>query len=179
MSEKYMTHKNILEYFNNHPDIKYIPVYISFVGDYPTQGYKSTGQKFEIITPTKIFLERQKDEMVDCFGNADKILNEIDSTMFPKFKSKGNPVYPSSDGNVTHFDWNVRCVDCDKNPLDYSDDKMHKIKFYPNKKMSDLNFVRMLRAYLEQSELLHALSTYDSILDKYSDVDPSDLMKHL
>ncbi len=180
MAEKYMTHKNILEYFTNHPDTKYIPVYISFVGTYTTHGYKSTGQGFDVIKPTKIFLERQKDEMSDCFGDADRTFTDIDPTMFPKFKPRNeDTLYPLSEGNITHFDWNVRCVDYNKKPLEYSDDKMKRIKFYPNKKMADLNFVRMLKAYLDKSELLGALSTYDSILDKYSEIDPSDLMKHL
>ena len=180
MTEKYMTQKNILEYFTNHPEVKYIPVYISFVGTYNVSGYYTNGTGFTVIEPINILLERQKDEMSDCFGDADLTFNSIDPVMFPKYVPKDeNTLYPLSDGNITHFDWNVECVGLDKEPLEFSDDMMSRIKFYPTKELADLNFVRMLRAYLDKSDLLQALSTYDTILDNYTDIDPSDLMKHL
>ena len=180
MTEKYMTQKNILEYFTNHPEDKYIPVYISFVGSYDVSGYYVDSSGFSVIEPTQILLERQKDEMSDCFGEADLTFHSIDPIMFPKYTPVDeNTLYPLSEGNIIHFDWNVKCVGLDKEPLDYTDEMMSNIKFYPNKKMAELNFVRMLRAYLDNSDLLQALSTYDRILNNYTDLDPSDLMKHL
>lgn len=180
MTEKYLTQKNILEYFTNNPETKYMTVYISFVGNYTINGYYHNSTGFTVIEPIQILLERQKDEMSDCFGDANLTFNSIDPIMFPKYVPiDEDTLYPLSEGNITHFDWNVRCVDMDKESLDFSDEMMAKIKFYPNKKLADLNFVRMLRAYLDKSNLLQSLSKHDSILDNYSNIDPSDLMKYL
>ena len=173
MNEKYISQKKILEYFNDNPTIKTMEVFISYMSDKHTRN-------LSIIKPMKILLKRQKEKMVDCFGDADIAFNEIDPTMFPIYTPNPKDIdtlYPLPAGIVTHFDWNVRCYDLEQNELEYSDDFMAKLKFFVNIKDAELNFIKMFNNYISTMGINDAMIEHNRIINKYTDIDPAQLLE--
>lgn len=165
--EKYITHKNIFEYFNKNANKNEMILYTSLVGNITVNGYKSSSQSFTLLKPCEVILRRKKNILTDTYGKMDDLFEELSGkhSIFSRNRQnkKGSDewtLYPND--TITHFEYSVEVIkDSDEIPNNY----LERLKFFPNMEMAEVNFIKMMEYHLDKSGLTEALETY-KILDK-------------
>jgi len=171
--QKYISQKDIGIYFKNNPYKTTMDLYISFVGNYSVMGRKHSHSEFKCIEPVKIQIEKLHTsvDLIDPFEKENKMFSNL------KLVNE-NPLYPSKNDQLRFFTMSFKVI-INGEEIHRNDDIVDRLKFFPTMKMAELNFISMLKGYLSDNNLLQALSTYDRLLDKFSDMDPAELMKCL
>ena len=179
----YLTQKDVLRYFRDNISETELKVFISFVGNYKIEGRHGATQSFAVIEPTYLIFKYDRGGLMDAlYGGADLDNEEKDpfngiGCMFSSNRNN-DPLYPLNSGLIKHFNNSIDIYDgVGKKAL--NGNIIDRIKFFDSMEQAELNFVILLREYLNQNKLLEALSTYDKIIDKHKITNPSDLIKHL
>jgi len=179
----YLTQKAIMRYFRDNKTVDELKVYISFIGYYTIHGRRGHSTGFKVIEPTYITFKYDRANFMNAlvWDDIDTEVMEENNAMNRTFSANrnNNPLYPLNGGLISHFESSIDMVDSNNKKVEWDGAIIEKIKFFETEKDSELNFVILLRAYLEENNLIQSLSTYDRILNKYTIDDPSSLMKYL
>lgn len=175
--EKYITHKDIKNYFNNNPDKTEMKLWVSFLGNVTISGRNSQYIEQRIRTSQEVIIKK-KSLLIDSFGDMGDLFDELDkdSSLFggrhKKKKTEGWTLYPQD--TITHFDWIVEVKVFDGSEL--VGDILENIKFFPDKDRADMNFLKMMDHYLIQTGLLEALAAYKVIDKRLGEIYPEEFI---
>lgn len=183
---KYLSQKDILRHFRDNVDATELKVYYSFVGHYTINGRKSISTGFEVIEPTYMTFKYERDGLMSFgFKDLDEKEEEDENSLFASSRRlfsanrTSDPKFPLNKGIVSHFDHSIDMFDTNNKKIDWDGSLIDRIKFFETKDDAEINFVILLRDYLERNNLIQALSTYDRILDKHTITNPADLLKSI
>ncbi|RLC45145.1 MAG: hypothetical protein DRH57_08570 [Candidatus Cloacimonadota bacterium] len=180
----YLTQKGILRYFRDNQKEDTLKVYVSFVGHYRIDGRRGSSTGFKILEPTYLTFKYERDGIMMALHRNDNLEEDevedgdVMSRMFTSNRNN-NPLYPLNNSIISHFDHTVDILDSNGEKVDFKGSLIDMIKFFESKEQSEINFVLMLRHYLEESNLIQALSTYDSIIDKHTITNPAELLRSI
>lgn len=162
-----LTHHNIFDIFNHNRQINTISVYTSFIGEFSSYARLGSFQQHYILKPQKINLSRRKpssEELVDVFGAANEVFNQIDKKTFKHNKNK----------IITHIEWFVsfKYVNGDKIP----DDVLQYLKLFKNLEDAELHFIDMTHNYLKEKRLIDTIEQYNKLIQKHSEINPEKVL---
>ena len=162
-----LSHHDIFAIFNHDRQINTISVYTSFIGEFSSYARLGSFQQHYILKPQKINLSRRKpssEELVDVFGDADEVFNQIDKKNFSYTRNK----------IITHIEWfvNFKYINGDKIP----DDVLQYLKLFKNIEDAELHFIDMTHNYIKEKRLIDTIDQYNKLIKKHSELQPEKIL---